>query len=227
MLFGPDRRLVADCLAAALEAHGLLVHRPNPIDAVTRPGGRDADVADALRFAGAAVVIDDRTATGLGVERLTALVRACGDRLTLVDCSGHGRNGHCNQLAAIGAAGSGNRVIGLGDDLAGLVTALTAVIDGHCSWPRPRRSAPSCNEAVGLAALSPREQEVLTHMMSGRTARAIAEEDYVSIATVRSHIRAVLTKLGVTSQLAAVAVAHRHGWWPEVGDEALPAVGSR
>jgi DNA-binding CsgD family transcriptional regulator len=34
----------------------------------------------------------------------------------------------------------------------------------------------------------------------------------VSEATVRSHVRGVLTKLDVTSQLAAVALALRSGW---------------
>ncbi len=36
----------------------------------------------------------------------------------------------------------------------------------------------------------------------------------VSEATVRSQIRSVLTKLGVNSQLEAVALAWRMGWVP-------------
>ena len=35
---------------------------------------------------------------------------------------------------------------------------------------------------------------------------------FVSLATVRSHIRAILQKLGVNSQLAAVAAATKAGW---------------
>jgi DNA-binding CsgD family transcriptional regulator len=34
----------------------------------------------------------------------------------------------------------------------------------------------------------------------------------VSLATVRTQIRGILNKLGVTSQLAAVALARRAGW---------------
>ena len=48
--------------------------------------------------------------------------------------------------------------------------------------------------------------------MSGRAATEIAEESFVSLSTVRSQIRAVLAKLGVHSQLAAVAMAHQAGW---------------
>lgn len=67
--------------------------------------------------------------------------------------------------------------------------------------------------------LSPREREVLTHLMGGRSAESIASASYVSVATVRSQIRAVLTKLGVNSQLGAVAAATTSGW---TADEELP-----
>ncbi|MEU4805591.1 LuxR C-terminal-related transcriptional regulator [Actinosynnema sp. NPDC023587] len=57
--------------------------------------------------------------------------------------------------------------------------------------------------------LTPREREVLTALGEGLTATDIAGADRVSVATVRSHIRALLRKLGVTSQLSAVALARR------------------
>ena len=60
--------------------------------------------------------------------------------------------------------------------------------------------------------LTTREAEVLQRLMRGLTAEEIATETFVSIATVRSHIRAILQKLGVNSQLAAVAAATKAGW---------------
>ena len=65
--------------------------------------------------------------------------------------------------------------------------------------------------------LSPREQEVLLAMMRGRMARDICKQYYVSLATVRSQIHSILSKLGVSSQLAAVALAYQSGW-PEDKD---------
>jgi DNA-binding CsgD family transcriptional regulator len=59
------------------------------------------------------------------------------------------------------------------------------------------------------ATLTEREQEVLGELLAGRVASEIAIAERVSLATVRSHIRAVLSKLGVSSQLAAVALARR------------------
>jgi two-component system, NarL family, nitrate/nitrite response regulator NarL len=60
--------------------------------------------------------------------------------------------------------------------------------------------------------LTPRERDVLAALMDGRSAEAMAEGWVVSLATVRSQIRSVLMKLGVNSQLAAVALARRAGW---------------
>jgi DNA-binding NarL/FixJ family response regulator len=60
--------------------------------------------------------------------------------------------------------------------------------------------------------LSPREREVLALLVDGCSADVIAARCFVSVATVRSQIRAILTKLGVSSQLGAVAAAKRNGW---------------
>jgi DNA-binding NarL/FixJ family response regulator len=66
-----------------------------------------------------------------------------------------------------------------------------------------------------LERLSSRERDVLAAMVNGQLAEQIAAASGVSEATVRSQIRGVLTKLGVSSQLAAVAAARRAGWTPD------------
>ena len=63
--------------------------------------------------------------------------------------------------------------------------------------------------------LTMREREVLAALVDGLSAEEIAETQYVALTTVRSQIRSVLQKLGVRSQLAAVAHANRVGWKPE------------
>jgi DNA-binding NarL/FixJ family response regulator len=57
-----------------------------------------------------------------------------------------------------------------------------------------------------LERLTQREREVLALLAAGQRARAVAEQFVVSLATVRTQIRAVLTKLEVRSQLEAVAL---------------------
>ncbi len=68
-----------------------------------------------------------------------------------------------------------------------------------------------------LATLTPREQDVLKALMTGKTAGEIAEQSYVSVKTVRTHVEAIHRKLGVRSQLAAVAFASEMGWRPDDG----------
>lgn len=63
-----------------------------------------------------------------------------------------------------------------------------------------------------FSVLTEREQVVLAELIEGHCAEEIAKAGYVSISTVRSQIKAILQKLGVNSQLAAVAHARRAGW---------------
>jgi DNA-binding NarL/FixJ family response regulator len=60
--------------------------------------------------------------------------------------------------------------------------------------------------------LSERERQILAALMDGLSAGTLAQRDYVSVQTVRTQIKSVLAKLGVNSQLAAVARAHEAGW---------------
>lgn len=60
--------------------------------------------------------------------------------------------------------------------------------------------------------LTEREAQALHALCTGRSVRDIATNWVVSEATVRSHVRGVLTKLAVPSQLAAVVAARTSGW---------------
>lgn len=77
------------------------------------------------------------------------------------------------------------------------------------------RGPRSVAAANGLRRLSVREGEILRYLMAGLAPAEIARRDFVAEATVRTQVRSVLAKLGVSSQLAAVAVAYRSGWRPQ------------
>jgi len=62
-----------------------------------------------------------------------------------------------------------------------------------------------------LVRLTTSERRVLFFLTQGRSAQEIADELSVSLTTVRSHIRSILRKTGVRSQLAAVAIANGQG----------------
>ena len=66
--------------------------------------------------------------------------------------------------------------------------------------------------------LTPKERTVLSALAQGQRDATIATAAVVSAATVRSQIRSVLAKLGVNSQLEAVALAWAVGWFPTSPD---------
>ncbi|MEW1921288.1 helix-turn-helix transcriptional regulator [Pseudarthrobacter oxydans] len=67
-------------------------------------------------------------------------------------------------------------------------------------------------EGAGTAGpLTPRENEVLRLVASGRGNRAIAAELYLSEKTVARHISNIFLKLGLSSRAAATSYAYEHG----------------
>jgi two-component system nitrate/nitrite response regulator NarL len=67
---------------------------------------------------------------------------------------------------------------------------------------------------VKLSLLTTREAQVLGRLMQGRNVHDIAVLFVVSEATVRTQVKSILAKLEVSSQLAAVGLAHQVAWRP-------------
>jgi DNA-binding CsgD family transcriptional regulator len=59
--------------------------------------------------------------------------------------------------------------------------------------------------------LTPRELEVLKLVAAGQSNREIAEALFISVPTVKVHVRSILTKLDLDSRTAAAAFAIRNG----------------
>jgi DNA-binding CsgD family transcriptional regulator len=78
--------------------------------------------------------------------------------------------------------------------------------DGHGQGEAGHRRLPPTFEK--LTHLTPTERRVLYHLTEGLPASEIARRMIVSLSTVRAHIRSILRKLDVGSQLAAVAIAN-------------------
>ncbi len=84
-------------------------------------------------------------------------------------------------------------------------------------WRRRRESSRSTPESAAsriptrfeaLLQLTASERRILFYLTTGLSAQEIADNLVVSLTTVRSHIRSILRKLGVRSQLAAVVCAN-------------------
>ncbi|MGO4460655.1 response regulator [Streptomyces sp. M-16] len=104
------------------------------------------------------------------------------------------------------------RLVGTGDAL--LAPSITRRLVERCA-PAPGASA---NAAAGipaphrdLAALTPREREVLTLMGHGRSNAELAGELTLSEATVKTHVARIFAKLGLRDRAQAVVLAYETG----------------
>jgi DNA-binding NarL/FixJ family response regulator len=73
------------------------------------------------------------------------------------------------------------------------------------------RSAPPTTPPRGLDELTPREVEVLTLVARGQSNSEIADELVISGATVKTHVKRVLSKLGARDRVQAVVAAYEAG----------------
>lgn len=112
-------------------------------------------------------------------------------------------------------------ILSKAEPLEDITWSIGQLLNGQPVKPHQRTELAQLHRAVqreraerraGFDQLSERERQVLAGLMAGQGASQLAERDVVSIQTIRSHIKRVLSKLGVNSQLAAVARANACGW---------------
>ena len=76
----------------------------------------------------------------------------------------------------------------------------------------PPRSRASRSTPETLAALTPREREVLGLVARGLSNAEISEQIVVSEATVKTHVARILDKLDLRDRAASIVYAYDHGF---------------
>lgn len=87
-----------------------------------------------------------------------------------------------------------------------MVGTLARLVKGQTSEPPPERIAASL-----FSELTPREQEILTHVAGGQSNKMIARVLNITDGTVKLHVKSILRKLGVHSRVEAAVLAVEHG----------------
>ncbi len=198
-----DHEMLAQALALSLSARGFEC----AVADLTLPEGV---VAQARRHRPALVLLDLDLGNADGLDLVPGL-RATGARVLVV--TGYTDEQRLTESVALGANGWVSKT----EPFERLLEAAELVIGGVALFGVTRLAEledmgrANLEAERGLkeqmASLTQREREVLDALAEGRVAEDIAERLFVSVGTVRTHIRGILTKLGVSSQLAAVAKA--------------------
>lgn len=213
VLIVDDHELVGTSLALGLRAEGVPARH-------CAGGGQSAVLAAAAQSDPGLVLLDldlGRDGDGHPVDGVALVRPLCAAGWQVLVLSGTSDRGRIGAALAEGALAA----VPKSAPFPRLLAAVRAAAVGAEVMPPARRrelvehhernAAEQWELARLLGRLSQREREVLAHLAAGHRAQVVADTFVVSLATVRSQIRAILTKLGVSSQLEAVAVYRRAG----------------
>jgi len=213
VLIVEDHRLFAEAVDLALTVGGHDVHR---IEVPADPGSPGALLAAILKEQPLVVLLDlDLGGFGDGVRLITPIARSGANVIVVTGSTDRARWGEAIHSGA-------RKVLSKSQPLHDILATVRRIIAGLpvmdreereelvSEWTRVREE---CQDVRGrLEQLTNRESVVLGHLMKGRAVRQIAGLSTVSEATVRTQVKSILAKLEVSSQLAAVGMAHEIGW---------------
>jgi DNA-binding NarL/FixJ family response regulator len=206
ILIVEDHAMMAQTLAMSLSARGYECEIAGLRDA--------AQVRDqAARFRADLILLDLHLGSIDSLDLIPAF-RAMGSQVLVVS----GSNDEPRLVAALALGTLG--WVRKAEPFEQLLDAVVRALQGRTIFPSARHEELAAEGREQLAAeretrsrvsrLTPREREVLIALSQGRSVQEIADRQYVSVATVRSHVQGILSKLGVSNQLAAVALARRY-----------------
>jgi DNA-binding NarL/FixJ family response regulator len=175
---------------------------------VVADGPVDDAATEVARTSGASIVLADLGGDRPDAEFVRVLARVAPDVRVVVFAA------HPDQELLWEALESGARGFMLKDcPRQEIVSALRLVASGRTyvdervapdvlrQQPRPRRSG----------ALSDRERQILQMLADGASNKDVSDHLVLSVETVKTHVKHILTKLGVKHRTQAVAVGLRQG----------------
>jgi two-component system nitrate/nitrite response regulator NarL len=171
--------------------------------------GRDA-LAEIRRLAPDVAILDENMPGLLGNEVLQAINRdGLATRVVMLSASIDGA------VVFRAVANGVSAYLTKDSDRATICDAVAAVARGQTVLA-PQVQAGLAGEVrlrehESRPALSPREHEILERTANGLSAPDIARDLQISTATVKTHLRNIYEKLGVSERAAAVAEAMRRG----------------
>lgn len=182
--------------------------------------GDAADAHEGIKLAGALrpdVVLLDLHMPGIsGVQALPALREASPDSRVLMLTVSEDAD---DLMGALRAGADGYLLKNI--ESHALASAIRRAMAGEApisermtdKLVRGLRDAEPATPAAGArTTLSPREQEIVTHIANGASNKEIARLLGVAESTVKIHVQHILRKLGLTSRVQVAVYASEHGY---------------
>jgi two-component system, NarL family, nitrate/nitrite response regulator NarL len=199
-----DNRILCEALASVLQAHG---HRVLAIATRASEG-----VAVVSVHKPDVCLLDVRLPDSSGLDAARAMRKHCPDtKIVMLSCLDD--PAVVSEAKKAGVAGFLRK-----DQKPGSIVQAVEVVgaggmafDPATTRQQDRRMTAGYRDNR-LGTLTPRETEVLRRIVAGQSTGQMAREMDVTISTLRSYIKNLLTKLGVHSRLqaAAIATANQH-----------------
>jgi two-component system, NarL family, nitrate/nitrite response regulator NarL len=193
-----DNRILCEALASIFQAHG---HRVLAITTCAEDG-----IAAVSAHRPDVCLLDLRLPDGNGLDAARAMRKRDPDtKVVVLSCVTDPEA--VSEAKEIGVAG----FLRKDQKPDSIVSALSVVGAGGVVFemnvsPRRRQKVAQPREDP-LAALTPREREVLRRIVEGQNTRQMAREMKVAVSTLRSYIKSILAKLGAHSRIQAAAIA--------------------
>lgn len=208
-----DHCLFADALLLALQLNGYDAWRVELEPDYSSTGRL---VGSIMRLRPRTVVLDlDLGPQGDGMRLIEPLALAGVSVVVVTGSVDRVRWGECLRRGACKVVGKGASLGEISDVMRRLDGGLPVLAPSEREeligvWRRHQIETRRLREL--LESLTRREAEVLGMLMAGQQVSEIALVRCVSESTVRTQVKAILAKLQVNSQLAAVGLANRAHW---------------
>lgn len=210
--------MIADDQAMVRQGFGALLAAQPDISVIgDAPDGKVA-VAEAARLRPDVVLMDVRMPEMNGLDAARSILSASFDppvrvlMLTTFDIDdyvyealGLGASGFLLKDAPAEELVRAVRVVAAGEAL--LAPTVTRRLIAEVTMRRSARRTPS----PALAALTPREREILELVARGMSNTEIAEALFIAEQTVKTHVSKVFTKLDLRDRAQAVVLAYESG----------------
>ncbi len=94
---------------------------------------------------------------------------------------------------------------------ADLAVSLDEIVHGHTVLPADWRRVIAASDQDHISELSERQLEVLSLVADGCSYDEIARQLFISVNTVKFHVRSIYQRLGVRNRMAAARLLAEHG----------------